>query len=316
MGEVFYGRSHIGFNGFGINPMKVVGVFELTNSFNKDITGIIVPKAGYEPTVTNLARTLNTESWLATILSIFLITFVVKLLQWARHLISEGYPMKHVSILMYQSFIGDSIGNKVPTAYSMRCLFVFWFFYSYLMTSAFTGQLKSTLVQPKPLNDIDNLEELAESPLKIITFNETYEIVESYFGPALLPRFNRSLIITSFHNFSRQFPEHPDKAHIATENILTEAISKTFNSTIGRPTFHKMREYLSAIPMVYHGGLGSPFLHRINELMGQFHQAGLMVYWMDETLYDMALDGRFEEQKCDEEILDKEKDGVNNGTSN
>lgn len=208
---------------------------------------------------------------------------------------------------MYQSFIGDSILNKVPSTYSMRCLFVFWFFYSYLMTSAFTGQLKSTLVQPKPLTDIDTLEDLANSPLKIIKFSETFEVVLSYFGPSLLPRFNRSLIITSFHNFSRQFHEHPDKAHIATENILTEAISITFNSTTGRPTYYKMREYLSAIPMVYHAELGSPFLHRINELMGQFHQAGLMVYWMDETLYDMALDGRFKEQKCNDEVKNKEK---------
>lgn len=223
LGEIYYGRANFCLNGYMQHLVPRDG-FETTNSFDKLIFGIIVPKAGNEPIVTNLFHTLTFKSWTACILSLIFVIFVLKCLLWTREKMIvnpiKNTSLRNVPILMYQSFLGESIGNCVPFAYSIRSIFDFWFFYSYLMTTAFHGQLKSALVQPKPLKDIDTLDELLQSNIKIFVFKPNINLIERNVGPELWPKFNRNIVYGSCYNFERQFLDNPDKAHVASSFYL------------------------------------------------------------------------------------------------
>lgn len=71
------------------------------------------------------------------------------------------------------------------------------------------------------------------------------------------------------------------------------ALAKSFDPIARAPFYHVMRESILPFASVYLTEMGSPFLQRINELVGLLHQSGMISQWMNEASFQDALDNRF-----------------------
>lgn len=308
IGDLQNGRANICTNGF-IDSEFMWGAVERTNSFNHIRMKIIVPKAGNQPIVLNFFKVFKKYAWVMTTLSIFIIIIVFKCVQLVQQRIGEHpseYSFKNISLNAYRSLLGDSVAANVPLATSIRLVFMSWFIYCFLMSNAFTCKLKSSLVQPGSLDDIDTLDALLNSKIKIMMFRESKFLVEPNVGPQLWTRLNHSLVNGSFFTFEKQFQENHTLAHIAQDYLISYALSKSFDTSKGRPRYHEMAENLLTFPQVYMTELGSPFMQVMNELLGLFYQSGIYSRWTMETLYDNALANQFNVEKSVEEKKEQE----------
>lgn len=309
IGDLHDGRANFCTNGF-IDSDFTWGAAEKTNSYLFNRYKIMVPKAGSQPVLLNLFKAFKKDTWIMTMLSIIFIFMVFKCMQRAQKNIGEHpskYKFKDIFLNTYRSFLGDSIVARVPSATPVRCIFISWFIYSFLISNAFTCRLKSSLVQPGSLDDIDTLDALLKSNLKIMTFHEEIFFIKPNFGPQLWSKLNQNMINGSFFTFEKQFEENKTHAHMAHDYLIAYALSKTFDSSIGRPRYHVMAENLLTFSQVYFAELGSPFMQRFNELLGLFYQSGIISRWTMDSSFDNALANQFDVEKSEAER--KEQDG-------
>lgn len=313
-GEIVYDRANVSFNTKLMDPALKYDrrLIEPTNSFNWLILGVIVPKAGDHPMLLNLFKAFTYDVWIVIIAAIICVILVFKCMQKAQHLMSKRksmYNFPHVPFMFYKSFLGDKIYAKIPTANSLRCILGCWFLYSFVITSTFTCKLKSSLVMPESLPDINTMDELLHSDLKIVVFQRNVEFIRGS-SPELWQKMQPRIINGSFEHFEEQIRKNKNYAHIVHKYLMSYALSNTFNTVTSRPTYHEMREPVIVSAQVYLAEMGSPFLQRINYLLGLMHQAGLYVHWMEEKLFENALNNRFDGKDMQTKLMELEDDEI------
>lgn len=159
------------------------------------------------------------------------------------------------------------------------------------MTTSFSGQMKSSLVMQRPLANIDTFEELLNSTVEIIIDPSELKWFERYLDTRVNAIRTR-LVYSSLNDFENQIRDKRSSAHLLDGHEIAQYIIQMTDSMTGRPIYHEMREKLAAFGMVCVTEMGSPFRHRINELLGLFHQSGLFVHWMMEDSFEFILANR------------------------
>lgn len=173
VGDLTGGRADISFNAESLAVFLVNGTLAVTEPFERNDICILVPKAGDEPIIYNLLRTLSKATWFITLLSIVFMALVYRWTQGIQKIIHSRrnpfyeYSWTEVSTIIFQSFFGDSI-TRIPISMPLRMLIIGWCIYSFMITNAFQAKLISSLVIPRGLNDIETIEELGHSKLKIM----------------------------------------------------------------------------------------------------------------------------------------------------
>lgn len=219
-------------------------------------------------------------------------------------------------LMICGSFLGKSIRRVIPPANSFRCSLASWFLFSFLIIITFKSQLKSTLVLPRPLKDIDTIDELVDSGLNIILKAQFAAEFEKYLGAESIARIKDRMVLIPTVDFDRQFWDNRTwvnrtYGHVVSNRQMPYALTKSFDPITKAPFYHVMRESILPFASVYLTEMGSPFLPRINELVGLFHQSGMTGQWMKEASFQDALDNRLNWSSGVDEREMQDSDSIN-----
>lgn len=310
-GDIRSGRASFGFNSETYLREFHEDVIQASYSFERNDICILVPNGAPEPTLYNLMYTLTPLTWAIIIASIFL---MVTAYRWMQSLQTRllGIERHNYNTLItfsihFQSFFGDSI-SSLPTSSSLRVLIVCWCVYSFLINTAFTAKLISSLVLPRHEADIDTLEDLGKSPLNIVhpdfVSKTLWQGLED--DKLLFDSLRDQMIPMSIDRLYALAKEDRESNAYVMANYAAKFLKKTnFDPTTSRSFYHIMQECLFYSPKVYPIEQGSAYLVRINELLGRFHEMGFIAKWERDTSHHRyTLDGKI--TMSDEELEDED----------
>lgn len=272
---------------------------ECTNYAFYQIIGVLVPKAQDEPIFLNLFRPFTTGAWLLIIFSILFMFVVAKCTIRIRQRISGQPPecaLTNLPLEMFATFLGETVHNCMPSSNSIRCIFGFWSLYSFLMTTSFSGRLKSSLVLPRSLDDIDTFDALLSTNLPINGFANHILLLTN---TPIWEKMKHRMGTADERNFGAQLRENRTSAYLIQRSQIPNFISRSFDVKAKRPTYHEMREAMFSYRTVFVTEMGSPFVQRMNELMGLFRQSGLMDRWKVDKVMDRDIE---DDEKDDSNI--------------
>lgn len=294
LGHLEQGVANFGFNAQGNNPHLFNGTVDVSNSFERHDICIIVPKAGTESILYNLIRTLSPWTWLLVVVSVLAMVAIFKWLQRLQQCLVSApagreqtqHSWPEALSIHFQSFFGDSI-IRLPNSLPIRCVIVCWCLYSFLICTAFTAKLISSLVLPKGLEDINRLDELGRSSLRIIYpeyLNTTlYRYLDDDRQMLGMLR-DQMQPVTKNQFIGLMAKERHKNAYVLKNNMAEYMVRKYVDvSNGGRPFYHRITACLVYMPKVYLLQLGSPYRRYLNEMLGRFWDMGLMVQWQRQS---------------------------------
>lgn len=313
-GDLVSHRAQFSFNAETYLRWYHENVIEPSNSFERSDICILLPKGAPEPKLCNLWHTLDALTWGATIACIAVMVTVYYWLQSLQLRISRkttierrNFNALNILSIHFQSFLGDSI-TSLPTSMTMRNLIVSWCFFSFLMNTAFTAKLVSSLVSPRYLADIDTLNELSTSSLKIVypDFVSTmifaddrfvFDTLRDQFHP--VPYDRLYAMIKEDRSSSAYVMAHYETKFHKINNI---------DPTTSTSFYHIMQECLMYSSKIYPIEQGSAYVLRINELLSRFHEMGFIVKWERDTNHRDTLNGKISDEEM-EEIMEDSDEG-------
>lgn len=318
MADVTEDRAEFSFNGRFLNPDFQENHVETTNSYERDDMCVVVPKAGFKPTFYNIFRTMSRTTWVCAIAMAFITVTVFNMIQslqrkwYTKRNLNEIKRMTWLDtfMMMNQSFYGASIG-KLPTTLPLRLIFAGWIFYSFLMTSSYTGKLVSKLALPQYLDDIETLQDLKESGLEIVVESSFVPILEENLDYEFWKSIRGRITSLKPKAFKAHFNENKTNAAYAMENHRADyAVFRNYDKVTGRPRYQKMSDCLIYYPKTYIVGQGSPYLGRVNELISRFYEVGLVQYWEQLSEFQATIKGEIIDEDEEEENDEDEDEDI------
>lgn len=304
LGDLFYRNANFGFNAQSHVSSLHDGLVETSNSFERHNICILVPSAAAESTLFNLLHTMTPLTWTIVCCSVCTAILTYKGMLAAQQALATApssrerrgaYSWPETISVHFQSFFGDSICS-LPASWPMRLLIWCWCLYSFLITTAFTAKLISSLVLPRHLADIDTLQALAESPLNVVYPQHLNATLWQFLsGDA------DAGLLAGLRDQMRPVAGSPERFHalMATERTANAYVLHSYMARYmrrkhvdvqsGRSAYHLMHECLVYLPKVYLLEKGSAYVGHVNELLGRFNEMGFMGQWEEETMHRFAM---------------------------
>lgn len=140
-----------------------------TYPFSTDGIMVIVPKGGEIPKYFNLFFVFSVNSWITLFITMLVLFLILNLIQsiskFYLNNVSTISSIELIRITVNQPTLGFRRAN-----YPKKVFLIFFIFFSVIMSVALQSSLTGVLATPKYYKDINNLEELKRSNLKILIF--------------------------------------------------------------------------------------------------------------------------------------------------
>lgn len=275
--------------------------FEETKGIAFSKYSIVVPKTGYLRVLPKFYCVLSWLSWLVLpaiiILSILIFMCVQRIHRWIVdyhcHQVTSELSFKQITFTYVESFFGGRLLD-MPNTWSVRYILIGWIVYGFCLTIAFKSELISFLVRPTLLPDIDKFVDLYLSDLKVYVHNFTeidlglnardlYEWKRMF---RRIKKYNSTDSLRDFHLLLAK--RQPEYAYVLPE-FYARYVAHRYTDKYGkRPFFHIMKDHLHHLQQSYLIEKGSPYLDRINDLIGRLHSYGFVKYWREELYHQIA----------------------------
>lgn len=270
----------------------------------------MVPEAGTLPSYQNIYFALTGPSWIYVGASIVFLTLVQKLLQFfyrktanmPEAVEQKELPLWQNFLLTIQAFFGDSL-TKFPQTGPGRLILLGWIFYSFLVTSSFTAKLLSSLISPRNAENIDTLDQLFKSNVRMNVLREIKRHFEDYVREDIRQKLFKRVNFISYSNLSTEIRSNylnRRNGFLMADYVIDKYVLQYYDKVNQKPYFHKMSESFMDFPGVYFLQRGSPHLERVNQLLGMFHQFGFFVCWEELAVFSDTLDGAYGSEDIDE----------------
>lgn len=285
---------------------------EVSNSFESTAFSIVTMKLGSEDVFSSWLKTelMSTNVKLLLLASIIIFIFLFKLLSSAEECLTKlkkrtdfDSGMCSIIISAFRTFFGDSL-TKLPSSSSIRIILIAWVLYCFLVTSLITAKLLSSLVQPDELDNIQTIDELLESDLTILAPKEVRPIMEALMEKNLWRKLSKRLNTTvNWNEFKDLMSRKESKcAYIAANYFTSYIVHKYIDKETNKPIYYELSEKVFQLPAIYSFEQGSPYLNRINTLLGRLNEFGFFQHWHQLAIYNMSLaTGYFDEDEEDDE---------------
>lgn len=184
------------------------GNVEATYAIGRDDICFLVPRKGKAPDFANIFRPFRKYTWISIFVSLPCYVFVFYLLV-VRHNRLRSFQY---FILQFYAYMLQQSASFIPRSNRQRILIIFWIWGVFLLSSMYQGKMSGSLIVPKDQPDIQNIEQLANSNLKIMSFSRYNRQIIEFFSDlkykgVYKPLF-RKLIngsIDDFYNMIGQF---------------------------------------------------------------------------------------------------------------
>lgn len=211
-----------------------------------------------------------------------------------------------VFFMMYRALFGDSL-TYLPRSTSLRILLIGWIIFCFLITSAITANLLSTLVQPAAIKELNSVDDLSKNNMKLLIPTQLAKKLEDN-SPELWNRLNASMECIDWKFFlSKTEQQNPRFAYTAVDYVIEYILHKNVDKITKKPIYYKLKECVFNMVGVYHLEPGSAYVQRVNELLGSIHQVGLYQHWFERAVFNMSVAAGFGDEENEEEEDHEEK---------
>lgn len=316
--EMLNGNVSLSFNIYGYYKKSFENHVETTKAFQQKNFCALVPKAGYQPAFKNVFFSLSMASWIIVLVNLLLFPWIYQLFQTLYSFVmvvllkkedtdeslTFSSSIKQNYLFTIQTFVGEPL-NIMPNKAVFLCLMLSWIIYGFLVTSGFTAKLLSSLVSPRPLADINTIDELFNSSLRINSHANLYGNFRAYMHQDIWNVFQERVINITWNSLgTRLAVNYTDDAYIQGEFFAYYYKYKFYNKIDNRPYFHIMEDRVLYFPAVYLVEQGSPFLEFMDKLLGWFYQYGFILKWDEMALSHNILQGHNNERIISEDDSD------------
>lgn len=291
LGAIINGSVDFGINMRFYRLNQFEGKVEATLSNGRDDICFLSPIRGKAMDMGSIFRPFENETWVAVGLLIpSYVTLFYLIIWW-----DKG---KHSFIRYFMIFFAYSMQQSSPfnpLVFRQRYLFLLWLFTTLIISSLFQAKMSGSLIMPKELPDYDTIEELSRSNLKIMSLErynrQMAEFLRDkrYHGvyDPLIKRFV-NCTLDEFYEKIGEFDKNfgfANKDHI---NAYLRSVYKYKSQVF----FHQVKQ--CAIPYlgVYGIKYGTPYKGRINFIIRQAQEGGLVELWeRSNKVIDTATQG-------------------------
>lgn len=254
---------------------KFLESVETTATVGRDDICIVVQKTGMAPNIGNIFRSFHFSVWICIILAVPLFAAILKIFYNQR----ASLEYTRLSDLMMRTVAWNLIqpSSILPINPALRFLIAFWMFYCLLITSAYNGNLTSNLLFHQRLPEIHTLKQLDQSPYVLVTYQRYVDLIQQVLNESDAYRNLRQNIraISEDQFFARIRSRdtryaYANKFHINVELLNNPQLEEVFNH---------MRECPVPFHLIYGITYGSPYKPRINYILKQAIESGLIDMW-------------------------------------
>lgn len=296
----------VSFNTRFLRLAQFQGKVQITITNGRDDICILVAKAGYASNINNIFRTFSLIVWLLTFISLISITFSYTIINYSIEIENNNNNSNNYWLLsimcrrigaIFFDFYSWNLAQpivKLPKYWSSKIIIGIWIIYGLLITSSYQGNLTSNLISRPTLPEINTIRQLEQSSYVVLTFGRYVDLLQNFLNQTggTYNSLKKRIRSVKKSEMSKLIAEnninyaYANKFHINQyQSNLKEHIRR------GRPIYYNMKEcpvpYLVAYAVVY----GSPYLQRINQLLRQLQESGLMVYWDEKSKGDHSKNG-------------------------
>lgn len=263
------------------------GKVEATLSIGRDDICFLVPRKGKSIDIGNLFRPFNLETWI--LIGVFLPSYVLIFyaLIGAKQQITQPnnatnrrsfqyYFLYFYGCLLQQSF------PFIPPMRLIRILIANWMIGVLLLSFMYQSTLSGSVIIPKDSPDIDNMEELSKSDLKIASFSRyNRQIVQFFSDPVYKGIYNpllNKLIDCSISDFNDLIKKFDRSYGFANKHHINMYLRRMYikDSSV---FYHQVKQCPVPYLGVYGIQYGTPYKKHINFIIRQAQESGLIEEW-------------------------------------
>ncbi|CAB4063250.1 unnamed protein product [Lepeophtheirus salmonis] len=213
-----------------------------------------------------------------------------------------GFELKDWAVLknafwyVYGTYIGESItrDTKSKNAFAVRCVVAVWLYYSFILLSAYGGELKAFLTNPRYTSPIETVKGVVDSglPWGMVLYGEDEERIMAETTDPYLKRLWEEKRVMKYIPVIDLNPVMEEKMiKIDWKSGLEPIIFVRYSTSGGNPLVHK-----APTPILMNNYCGWAFYphNRWRETFDKFLQntkeAGLVNHWIKRTWYKMKDD--------------------------
>ncbi|XP_031635938.1 uncharacterized protein LOC116348886 [Contarinia nasturtii] len=278
LAELRSGKYDFGMNVRFYRLNHFEGKVEATYAVGRDDICFLVPRKGKAPDLSNIFRPFLGETWLTIALTLpsYVLIFYVLINGF------KGLQSFQYFIFQFYAHMIQQSSSYDPKKYRQRILFIFWIWFMFILSSMYQAKMSGSLIAPKELANIQNIEELTKSNLKILSLTRyNKQIIEFFDDPkykgVYKPLFKRlengtnPILKEKIQTFDSSYA-FANKYHI---NVHWRR-NFTKNSEV---YFHQVKQ--CAIPYLAVHGIkyGTPLKGRINFIIRQAQEGGIIEKW-------------------------------------
>lgn len=283
LGHLVRREVDFGINGRLYRLQQFKNVLEATITNGRDDICILVPRAGKATDIGNIFRAFTACDWAAIAASLPAFTFTYRLVDAAlsRH---NNRPRKTIATIFFELLamnLGQS-SHVFPGNWLKKCLMGFWLIYALLITSLYQSMLSGNLIIPKDLPDINSIGQLDRSNFKLLSYSRYHKQILEFLrdtqNNATYRRLPDRLVNVEPHELENELRRHNRTVAYANKHHIN-VYWRRIHRINGEVIYNEMKQCPVPYVTVYGLMYGTPYKGRINYIIRQAQEGGLIEKW-------------------------------------
>ncbi|KAJ9600972.1 hypothetical protein L9F63_000867 [Diploptera punctata] len=233
-----------------------------------------VPRAESFPHISSLTRVFKPDTWACVLLSMILVTLALKILSMVNSTEYVAFFLNTCSV-----FLNVSIKQQ-PRDVRIRTVFFSWILFSVFFTTIFQAFMTSFFTEPGTKHQVDTIQELEESNLKLSFTRRAGGIDCWRIFIANKPDF---LAFKESCPMYKYFLQNPNVAILSNEEIFMYYF-RMMGKLDMADTFHKFNSEAINIHLTLNMDSTSVYLPQLNDIVKRVVEAGIMEKMVDDVV--------------------------------
>lgn len=266
IGDILYNKSDLALGAWCFTLDDSLVVDGTDRYFTEEFT-FFIPRAGMNPRYLSMTRVFASDVWLLIFVLMFLAAFTFNLVAVGQTTV-ECDTYKDISDCLLSAWsvvLGVGV-HKMPLSQPLRGLFFLWLTYSLAINTVFQTYVTTYIVDPGHRYQIDSVDEIMESGLEVYVIDFLYELL----GDDFLKHPKSWRKCGNANQCLKTASASPGVVMLAGK-VFAKYKSKELNCAF---TYHESSSDLFHFHTVMVLKKGSPYLERINSIIGRLAEGG------------------------------------------
>lgn len=263
---------------------QFVSSIEATTTNGRDDICILVPRPGKATDIGNIFRAFTSYDWIVIIVAWPIYAFFYRCIDYARNRSPNRQVQTMLSILfdLFAMNLGQT-AQMIPQHWMKRALIGIWLIYALLITSLYQSMLSGNLIIPNDLPDINFIAQLDQSHFNVITYSrynrQILEFLTDTQSNGTYRRLPKRLYNATQSELFREISKHNRTVAFANKHHINVYLRRIHRENSGEPIYNEMKQCPVPYVTVYGLAYGTPYKGRINYIIQQAQESGLIEKW-------------------------------------